>query len=220
MEVIFEVCRLDVHKRSIAACVRRLWNRGSSGNPDLWHHDPGPPGVGGLVGGEGVTHVAMESTGFYWKPVYNILEGGLPCCLVNARHVKHVPGRKTDVKDCQWLAQLLQAGLLQGSFIPERPQRELRDLTRHRSQLVAERSRAANRIQKILEDANIKLASVATDILGASGRDMLRALIPGEPTPRKWRTWLGGNCGPRSPNCARPWRGRLRNTTGLCWMNS
>jgi len=128
----------------------------------------------------GVTHVALESTGSYWKPVYNILEGRFRLVLVNARHVKHVPGRKTDGKDCQWLAQLLQAGLLRGSFIPERPQRELRDLTRHRSPLVGERSRAANRIQKILEDANIKLASVATDILGASERDMLRALIRGE----------------------------------------
>jgi transposase len=129
---------------------------------------------------EAVTHVALESTGVYWKPIYNLLEGRFTLLLVNAKHVKHVPGRKTDIKDCQWLAKLLQAGLLRGSCIPERPQRELRDLTRHRSQLVGEKTRAANRIQKVLEDANIKLASVASDILGASGRDMPRALIRGE----------------------------------------
>jgi transposase len=134
---------------------------------------------------EGVTHVAMEATGVYWKPIYNLLEDRFTLLLVNARHVKHVPGRKTDVQDCQWLAQLLQAGLLRGSFIPARPQREFRELTRHRSQLVAEKSRVANRVQQVLEDANIKLGTVATDILGASGRDMLRALIAGEQDPEK-----------------------------------
>ena len=120
-----------------------------------------------------VTHVAMESTGVYWKPVFNLLEGRFDILLVNAKHVKHVPGRKTDVKDCQWLAQLLQCGLLKASFIPERPQRELRDLTRHRAQLVSQHTSVANRIHKVLEDTNIKLASVASNILGVSGRDML-----------------------------------------------
>jgi len=188
LEIIYQCCcGLDVHKRSIAACVRRLLEDGGI------HQDTRTFGtmtrdileLADWLAAAGVTHVALESTGSYWKPVYNLLEGRFRMVLVNARHVKHVPGRKTDVKDCQWLAQLLQAGLLRGSFIPERPQRELRDLTRHRSQLVGERSRAANRIQKILEDANIKLASVATDILGASGRDMLRALIRGETDPEK-----------------------------------
>jgi transposase len=127
----------------------------------------------------------MEATGVYWKPIYNLLEDRFTLLLVNARHVKHVPGRKTDVKDCQWLAQLLQAGLLQPSFIPARPQREFRELTRLRSQLVAEKARVANRLQQVLEDANIKLSSVATDILGASGRDMLRSLIAGERNPEK-----------------------------------
>jgi transposase len=134
---------------------------------------------------ERVTHVAMESTGVFWKPIYNLLEGCFTLLLVNARHVKHVPGRKTDVQDCQWLAQLLQCGLLKGSFIPPRPQRELRELTRHRSQLVGERARAANRIHKVLEDANIKLGAVATDILGVSGRDMLRAMVAGEQDPER-----------------------------------
>lgn len=188
MEPIYRsCCGLDVHKRSTQACVRQLREDGSL------HQETRSFGtmtrdileMADWLAAEGVTHVAMESTGVYWKPIYNLLEGRFTLLLVNAKHVKHVPGRKTDVKDCQWLAQLLQAGLLRGSFIPDRPQRELRDLTRHRSQLVGEKTRAANRIQKILEDANIKLASVATDILGASGRDMLRALIAGEKEPQE-----------------------------------
>jgi transposase len=188
MELIYQrCCGLDVHKRIITACVRLLLENGGI------HQETRTFGtmtrdlleLADWLAAADVTHVALESTGSYWKPVYNILEGRFKLVLVNARHVKHVPGRKTDVQDCQWLAQLLQAGLLRGSFIPERPQRELRDLTRHRSQLVAEKNRAANRIQKILEDANIKLASVASDILGASGRDMLRALIRGETDSEK-----------------------------------
>jgi transposase len=122
----------------------------------------------------------MEATGVYWKPVYHMLEGGFEILLVNARHVKHVPGRKTDVKDCEWLAQLQQCGLLKGSFVPPKDQRELRDLTRMRAQLVADRTRVANRVQKVLEDANIKLGQVASDVLGVSGRAMIEALIGGE----------------------------------------
>ena len=133
----------------------------------------------------GVTHVAMESTGVFWKPVWNILEGQFELLLVNPRHLKQVPGRKTDVSDAEWIAQLLQCGLLQGSFVPQRAQRELRDLTRQRAQLVAEQTRVANRIHKVLEDANIKLGAVASDILGKSGRAMLRALIGGEQDPAK-----------------------------------
>jgi transposase len=129
---------------------------------------------------EGVTNVAMESTGVFWKPIFNILEGRFTVLLVNARHLKQVPGRKSDVRDCQWIAQLLQCGLLKGSFIPPRAQRELRDLTRHRTQLVEEKTRTINRMQKVLEDANIKLASVATDILGSPGRRMLEAMIEGQ----------------------------------------
>jgi len=129
---------------------------------------------------EGVTHVAMESTGVFWKPIYNILEGQLEILLVNARHIKNVPGRKTDVRDCEWIAQLLQCGLLQGSFIPPKPQRELRDLTRMRTQLTRELSAVANRMHKVLEDTNVKLGLVATDILGVSGRKMIAALIDGE----------------------------------------
>ena len=188
MEPIYTCCcGLDVHRRSVAACVRRLEAGGrlyqetrtfGTMTRDIME-------LADWLAAEGVTHVAMEATGVYWKPIYNLLEDRFTLLLVNARHVKHVPGRKTDVQDCQWLAQLLQAGLLRGSFIPARPQREFRELTRHRSQLVAERSRVANRVQQVLEDANIKLGTVATDILGASGRDMLRALIAGEQDPEK-----------------------------------
>jgi transposase len=121
----------------------------------------------------------------YWKPVFNILEGHATVILVNAEHIKQVPGRKTDVKDCEWIAQLLQHGLLRASFVPERPIRDLRDLTRQRTQLTREKVGVANRIQKVLEDANIKLAAVATDVLGMSGRDMLEALIAGETDPEK-----------------------------------
>ena len=187
MEAIYEsVCGLDVHSGSVQACVRRLkegriWQEvrafGTMTRDILALAD-------WLATGE-VTHVAMESTGVYWKPIYNILEGRFEILLVNARHVKHVPGRKTDVKDCQWLAQLLQCGLLRGSFVPDRPQREMRDLTRHRSQLVHQAAAVANRIHKILEDANIKLGVVASDILGVSGRAMLRALIAGQQTPQQ-----------------------------------
>jgi transposase len=182
MEVLYRCCGgLDVHKKSITACV--LWSEGKKRKEkrrfgtfteDLlklveWLRECG------------VTHVAMESTGVYWKPVWNILEGQFTeVLLVNAQHIKAVPGRKTDQKDSEWIAQLLQHGLLKPSFIPPRPTRELRDLTRYRVSLAQECNRVANRIQKVLEDANIKLASVATDALGASGRRMIEALISGE----------------------------------------
>jgi transposase len=133
----------------------------------------------------GVTQIAMESTGVSWKPVYNLLEARLTILVVNAQHIKQVPGRTTDVNDCQWIAQLLQHGLLRASFVPPRPIRQLRDLTRQRTQLIRHRATMANRLQKVLEDANIKLASVATDILGVSGRAMIRALIAGEQDPAR-----------------------------------
>jgi transposase len=134
---------------------------------------------------QGVTHVAMESTGVYWKPVYNLLEDtGMNVLVVNAQHIKAVPGRKTDVKDAEWIGDLLRHGLLRGSYIPDRPQRELRELVRYRKSLVQERSREVNRIQKVLEGANIKLGSVATDVLGVSGRAMLQAIIEGTLDPK------------------------------------
>jgi transposase len=129
---------------------------------------------------EGVTHAAMESTGPYWKPVWNVLEGSLSLLLANAHHIKAVPGRKTDVKDAEWIAELRRHGLIQGSFVPDRDGRELRELTRYRTTLVQERTAVVNRLQKTLEGANIKLASVASDVLGKSGREMLDALVAGE----------------------------------------
>jgi len=187
MQAIYPcVAGLDVHKKTVVACVRRLDGRGRISKQvktfgtmtrDLLE-------LGDWLTRHGVTHVAMESTGVYWKPVFYLLEGRFTeLLLVNAQHIKNVPGRKTDVKDCEWIAQLLQCGLLRGSFIPPREIRQLRDLTRQRSQLVADRARVANRIQKVLEDANIKLASVATDVLGVSGRAMLKAMIQGEKDP-------------------------------------
>ena len=182
MESIIErCCGLDVHKKSVVACaitpevqeVRtfRTMTRDLLALAD-WLKD------------HRVTHVAMESTGVYWKPVYNLLEDEFRVWVVNAHHMKAVPGRKTDVKDAEWIADLLRHGLLRSSFIPDRPQRELRELTRYRRSLVQERTREANRIQKVLEGANVKLGSVATDVLGVSGRAMLKALSEGEEDPK------------------------------------
>jgi transposase len=173
---------LDVHKKSITACVLQAETKGKARKQkqrfgtftqDLLR-------LRVWLGECGVTHVAMESTGVYWKPVWNILEGHCEILLVNAQHIKAVPGRKTDQKDSEWIADLLQHGLLHGSFVPPRPTRELRDLTRYRVSLTEECNRIANRIQKVLEDANIKLASVATDALGASGRAMIQAITGGQ----------------------------------------
>ena len=135
----------------------------------------------------------MESTGVYWKPLYNILEGSpIQLLVVNAQNIRGLPGRKTDVQDAEWIAELLQHGLVKSSFIPSRFQRDLRDLTRSRTTLVQERARVVNRLQKVLEDANIKLAGVATDILGVSGRAMLEALVEGRPTRSSWPSWPRG----------------------------
>jgi len=168
MENVFPCCAgLDVHKESVEACVRRVE---ANGRLHQQTHHWGTMtrdllAMADWMAAQGVTHVAMESTGVFWKPIYNILESRFTMLLVNARHLKQVPGRKSDVRDCQWIAQLLQYGLLKGSFVPPRSQRELRDLTRHRIQLVEEKSRTANRIHKVLQDTNIKLSSVATDVL-------------------------------------------------------
>ena len=188
MKAILERCAgLDVHKRVIWACVLLL---GKDGTVKKFIRSFGAMtrdllALSDFLAEHGVTDVAMESTGVYWKPVYNILEGSFRVLLCNAQHLKRVPGRKTDVKDSEWLAELVMCGLLKGSFVPPRPLREMRDLTRHRAQLTAERAREVQRIEKIFEDANIKLGAVATDILGESGRDMLNALIAGEEDAKK-----------------------------------
>jgi len=183
MEVVYPCCcGLDVHKKSITACVLWAEAKGKSRKEKkrfgTFTHDLLQ--LADWLEQCGVTHVAMESTGVYWKPVWNILAERFEVLLVNAQHIKAVPGRKTDQKDSEWIADLLQHGLLRGSFVPPQPTRELRDLTRYRVSLVQEINRIANRIQKVLEDANIKLASVATDALGASGRAILEAMLAGE----------------------------------------
>lgn len=177
-----KVAGLDVHHKSIQCAIRCQERSGqlrkssrSFGTMTIQLR-----ALADYLEAQGVTHVALESTGVLWKPIWNVLEGRFTLLLVNPRHLKKVPGRKTDVSDAEWIAQLLQCGLLKGSFVPSRRLRNLRDLTRHRAQLSAEATRIANRIHKVLQDANIKLSAVAADILGVSGRAMIRALIEGE----------------------------------------
>jgi transposase len=186
MEVLYARCAgLDVHKKTVVAC--RLFTP-ESGRKQQEVRTFGTTtrellALLDWLREGGCTHVAMESTGEYWKPVYNLLEGHLELLLVNPQHVKNVPGRKTDVKDAEWLADLLRHGLVKSSFVPARPQRELRDLTRGRCNLIEERTRIVNRLQKVLEDANIKLGDVASDVTGVSGRAMLTALAQGATDP-------------------------------------
>jgi transposase len=182
METIVErAAALDVHKAQVTACAR-VPARGGGRAQEVAEFSTTVRGLLALLDwlkAHRVTQVAMEATGVYWKPVWAILEDEFDCLLVNARHVKQVPGRKTDVSDAAWLCQLLEAGLLQRSFVPPRPFRALRNLTRYRKAQIGERQREANRLHKILEDTGIKLDCVATDILGASGRAMLDALAAG-----------------------------------------
>lgn len=181
VEVRFPYCAgLDVHKKSVVACV--ITPEGQEARTfgtmtkDLM-------ALSDWLSQHQVTHVAMESTGVYWKPVWNILEGNFELLLANARHIKAVPGRKTDVRDCEWIADLLRHGLVPSSFVPDRPQRELRELTRYRASLVQEKSREVNRLQHTLEGGNVKLASIATDVMGKSGREILDALLAGATDP-------------------------------------
>lgn len=178
----FKVAGLDVHLKVILCAVRC---RQESGKLFTQVRSFGTMtrdlrALADYLQSLGVTHVAMEATGVLWKPVWNVLEGRFTLLLVNPRHLKKVPGRKSDVSDAEWIAQLLQCGLLRGSFVPARRLRDLRDLTRQRAQLTGEHTRVANRIHKLLEDANIKLGAVASDVLGKSGRKMLRALLSGQ----------------------------------------
>jgi transposase len=156
-----------------------------------------------------VEHIAMESTGVYWYPVYNLLEDGCTVVLVNPQHIKAVPGRKTDVKDSEWLADLLRHGLLKASFIPPQPIRELRELTRYRKRLVQERTQAANRLQKVLESANLKVGAIATDLLGVSGRAMLEALIAARQTPAEMAHLARGRLRSRLPALQQALEGRV-----------
>jgi transposase len=182
MRVVYPCCAaLDIHKKTVVACRVRTHPDGRVEQETRTFGTLTADLLARLdwLLAWGCTHVAMESTGVYWKPVYNILEGNLELLLVNAQHVHNVPGRKTDVKDAEWLADLLRHGLLKASYVPARPQRDLRELTRGRSLLVAERARWLNRLQGVLESANLKLASVASQIDGVSARAMLEELVAG-----------------------------------------
>jgi transposase len=212
MEQLYTTCAgLDVHKQSVVACLLRPGATGHQ-RKEIRTFATTTPALLALADwlrGAGCTHVAMESTGSYWKPVYNILEGQCTLLLVNAAHIKKVPGRKTDVSDSEWIADLLQHGLLRPSFVPERAQRELRDLTRTRTTLIDERAAVVNRLQAVLEDANIKVAGVATDIMGASGRDMLAALLEGTATAAEMANLARGRMRSKRAALEQALQGRL-----------
>src|SRR6267143_1895076 len=179
-------CGMDVHQATVVACLLVVLKNGKV-QKQIRTFGTNTRELVSLrewLLSEGCTHVAMESTGVYWKPIYAILEGAFEIVVANAQHVKKVPGRKTDVKDAEWIADLLCHGLLRSSFVPPQPIRELRELTRYRRKLVESRSAERNRLLKVLETANIKLSSVASDVFGVSGRLMLKALAKGEATPQ------------------------------------
>lgn len=212
IKVVYPNCAgLDVHKKFVTVC-RLTVDRQSVVQKELCEYSTMTADLQAMadwLAEGGVTHVAMESTGVYWQPINNILEGHFEVFLVNAQAVKRMPGRKTDLKDAEWLATLMQHGLLQRSFIPERQQRELRELARYRLSLVQERSRFANRLQKVLEDTNIKLSAVATDMQGVSAQAMLRALIQGETDPSVLAGMAKGRMRKKQNELARALVGKL-----------
>jgi transposase len=188
MDIFRDCCAgFDVHKKTVVVCARRAAPGGAAATQTRTFGTMTADllALSDWLKEMGVRHVAMESTGVYWKPIWHVLEGQFDLILVNAAHIKQAPGRKTDVKDAEWIAQLHQYGLLKPSFVPPVPIRELRDLTRQRAQLIADKASVANRIHKTLESANIKLSGVATDILGASGRAMIARLIQGVDDPAR-----------------------------------
>jgi transposase len=217
MEVIFTHCAgVDVHKKRITACRVIPDPTGQQADGLLELRDFGTVthellALSDWLTAGGITHVAMESTGEYWKPVFNLLEGTFEVLLVNAAHVKRVPGRKTDKADARWLAKLMRYGLLQASFIPPAGQRDLRDLTRYRTKLVQERSREVNRVQGVLERANIQLASVASDVMGASGRAMLAALVEGRADPATMAELAKGRLRSKLPELEQALTGLVRD---------
>src|SRR6266508_1160198 len=212
MDVVYPCCcGIDIHKQSAVACV-------------IVSETKGPPrkeirtfgtmtddllALADWLASKAVTHVAMESTGVYWKAPFNLLEGQFDVLLANAQHMKAVPGRKTDVKDAEWIADLLRHGLLKPSFVPDRPQRELRELTRYRTVLVRERAAEINRLQKTLEGANIKLGDVASDILGRSARQMLEGLVAGTAEPSTLAQFARGRMRQKIPQLERALAGRF-----------
>jgi transposase len=203
-------CGLDVHQKTVVACVlvtapdgtvQRTVHTFGTMTADLL-------ALNDWLNAQRVEQVALESTGVYWRPVFNLLEADHAIILVNAQHLKRVPGHKTDVKDSEWLADLLRHGLLQASFIPPQPIRELRELTRYRKTLVQERQQEINRLHKVLESANLKLGAVASDVLGLSGRARARRRCwRASRTPTSWPSWRAAACGPNCRRCVWRWRG-------------
>ncbi|MGH7277538.1 MAG: IS110 family transposase, partial [Candidatus Rokuibacteriota bacterium] len=190
MEVLHPRCAgLDVHKDSIVACARIVAPQGLQQHVETFGATTTELlRLSDWLAGHAVTHVAMEATGIYWRPVWHVLEADFDLVLANAMHIKNVPGRKTDVNDAMWIADLLAHGLIRGSFVPPTAVQELRTLTRTRKQLVRERAAHVQRIDKVLQDANLKLGSVLTDIMGQSGRALLAAIVSGQTSPEQLAT--------------------------------
>lgn len=213
MEIVHSYCAgLDVHKKTVVAAIivpgeqgglRKETRTFGTMTSDLL-------ALSDWLLGCNVTHVAMESTGEYWKPVFNILENNFEVLLVNAQHIKAVPGHKTDVKDSEWIAELMRHGLMKASFVPPLGQRELRDLTRYRSTFVRTRATLVNRVHKVLESANIKLTSVATDVMGVSGRAMLAAIVQGQSTPEAMAELAHGRMREKRDLLAKALEGRVQ----------
>ena len=215
LTVLYERCAgLDVHKTTVVACLLLTAPSGKTSRQvrTFATTTAGLQELADWLFGLGVTHVAMESTGIFWRPVYNILEGRFQVILVNAQHMKAVPGHKTDVKDSEWIADLLRHGLLKASFIPPKPIRDLRDLVRSRKSLVQNRTQAINRLQKVLETANIKLSCVAADVLGKSGRDMIEALSAGISDPEALANLARGRLRAKLPALRQALEGRIDQT--------
>jgi transposase len=208
-------CGIDVHKKTLTACLLKTGASGE-GIKEIRVFKTVTAQLQELatwLRQAGCRHVGIESTGVYWKPVFNILEqAGVAVVLVNAQHIKNVPGRKTDVKDAEWIATLLRVGLLRASFVPPAEIRELRDLTRYRTQVIRQRADECNRIQKLLENCNIKLASVASNVLGASGRDMLKALTEGVDSPAVLANLARGKLRDKIPQLEEALRGVMSET--------
>lgn len=203
---------LDVHKKTVVATIIVAALNGGLGKETRTFGTTTPDllALSDWLMEFSVSHVAMESTGEYWKPVFNILENNFEVLLVNAQHIKAVPGRKTDVKDSEWIAELLRHGLLKASFVPPLGQRELRELTRYRSTFVKERATLVNRVHKVLESANIKLASVATNVAGVSGRAILQALLEGKSTPEEMAELAKGRMREKRTDLIKALEGRVK----------
>jgi transposase len=212
IEIAYPQCAgLDVHKKFVVVC-RLILDAQGKVHKEIRKYDTMTADLQAMadwLAEGGVTHVAMESTGVYWQPINNILEGRFEVCLVNAQSIKRMPGRKTDMKDAEWIATLMQHGLLQPSFLPNRDQRELRDLARYRQNLIQERSRFANRLQKVLEDTNIKLSAVATDMQGVSAQAILRALLDGQHDPQALAEMAKGRMRNKRSELERALKGNL-----------